>query len=102
MNPFQQTQKLLAKMEEFQKALETKEAEGISGAGLVSVTLNGKNDVVKVHIDPSLLVPEDVEMLEDLVVAAFREARQKIETLVAEESSKMSAGLPKIPGMPFF
>lgn len=89
-------------MEEFQKALEAKEVEGSSGAGLVAVTLNGKNDVVRVKIDPSLLVPEDVEMLEDLLVAAFREARQKVESLIAEEGSKMSAGLPKIPGMPLF
>ena len=102
VNPFQQTQKLLAKMEEIQNALEKKEAEGSSGAGLVSVVLNGKNDVVKIHIDPSLLVPEAVEMLEDLVTAAFRDARQKIEEIVSEEGRKISAGLPKIPGMPLF
>lgn len=101
MNPFQQTQKLIAKMEELQKALEEKEIEGASGAGLVTVTLNGKYDLRRIHIDPSLMVPDDVGMLEDLIIAAFREARQKVDEMVAAESGQLTAGLPKIPGMPF-
>ncbi len=102
MNPFQQTQKLLAKMEALQKALEEKEVKGESGAGLVSVVLNGKHEVKSVKIDPSLLTPDDAEMVEDLIVAAFRDAHQKVESAIAEEGSKMSAGMPRIPGMPLF
>lgn len=101
MNPFQQTQKLLSKMTELQEVLEKKEVVGESGAGLIKITLNCKNEIRLIKIDPSLLIPSDVEILEDLLIAAFREARQKVETVIAEESGKISTGLPKIPGMPF-
>jgi DNA-binding YbaB/EbfC family protein len=101
MSSFQQAQKLLAKMTEFQDALNNKEMTGESGAGLVKVTLNGKYEMKHVKLDPSLLVPSDVEILEDLVLAAFKDALQKINDFISSESSKISTGLPKIPGMPF-
>ncbi|MDR1208283.1 MAG: YbaB/EbfC family nucleoid-associated protein [Holosporales bacterium] len=101
MSSLQQAQKLLAKMTEFQEILNNKEVTGESGAGLIKVTLNGKYEVKHVKIDPSLLVPSDVEILEDLILAAFKDALQKINDFIASESSKISAGLPKVPGMPF-
>ncbi|MDR0630961.1 MAG: YbaB/EbfC family nucleoid-associated protein [Holosporales bacterium] len=101
MSSLQQAQKLLAKMGEFQETLNNKEATGESGAGLVKIALNGKYELKHIRIDPSLLVPSDVEILEDLILAAFKDALQKINDFIASESSKMSSGLPKIPGMPF-
>ncbi|MDR1907538.1 MAG: YbaB/EbfC family nucleoid-associated protein [Holosporales bacterium] len=99
MNSFQQAQKLLAKMNELQETLEKKEVTGESGAGLVKVVVNCKHDVKLVKIDPSLVVPSDIEILEDLILAAFRDAMQKVDEFAASEGSKISSGLPKIPGM---
>lgn len=101
MSSFQQAQKLLAKMNELQEALAKKDFTGEAGAGLVKITMNGKYEVKYVKIDPSLLVPSDVEILEDLILAALRDALQKATDFVASESSKLSSGLPKMPGMPF-
>lgn len=97
MNPLQQTQKLLAKMNEMQEALEKNEVIGESGAGMIKITMNCKNNIKSIKIDPSLA--SDIEILEDLIVAAFNDAQKKVEAYVAEESSKMSLGLPKIPGL---
>jgi DNA-binding YbaB/EbfC family protein len=86
-------------MNEFQETLGKKEITGESGAGLVKVTLNGKHEIVMIKIDPSLMVPSDVDMLEDLIVAAHRDVERKVEEFIANESSKISAGMPRIPGM---
>lgn len=99
MNPMQQAQKLLAKMQEMQDNLANIELVGEAGAGMVKVVMNGKSVVRKVTIDPSL--KDDLEILEDLLVAAFNDAQRKVEEHVAAEGAKMSAGMPKIPGMPF-
>lgn len=99
MNPMQQAQKLMAKMQEMQDMLEKKQITGESGAGMIKIIVNGKNVVQKISIDPSL--KDDIEILEDLLVAAFNDAQRKVEECVAEESGKMSMGLPKIPGLPF-
>jgi DNA-binding YbaB/EbfC family protein len=97
----QQAQELLTIMNELQEFFEKKEVSGISGAGLVKIVLNCKYEVKMINIDKNLLVPDDVKILEDLITAAFNDAKQKIESIIAEESSKMPVGLPKIPGLPF-
>lgn len=99
MGAFQQAQKLMSKMNELQAHLDQYETTGEAGAGKVRVTLNGKGEALSVRIDPTLVVPEDVEILEDLLVEAFSEARRKVEEYLAAETGKIQAGMPKIPGL---
>jgi len=92
--------------EELQKAqasLDTIEVEGVSGGGLVRVRASAKGRIIGLSIDDSLMVPADKGMLEDLVVAAFNDARVKADEVSAGEMSKLTAGLPLPPGfkMPF-
>jgi DNA-binding YbaB/EbfC family protein len=94
-----QAQQMQSKMQEMQSKLETLEIEGVSGAGLVAVTLNGKGDLRRVKIDPKLADPADIEMLEDLLVAAHRDAKTKIEALTQDEMQKVTGGLQLPPGM---
>lgn len=93
-----QVQEMQARMQEFQARLETMTIEGRSGGGLVTVTLNGKGALVGVTIDPSLLKPEEREIVEDLIVAAHGEAKSRVEQMMAEEMGKMTGGLPLPPG----
>ena len=94
-----QAQQVQVKMQEMQERLSGIEIVGQSGGGMVSVTLSGKGDLRKVMIDPSLLKPEDAEVIEDLIVAAHADARQKLEARVAEEMAKVTGGLNLPPGM---
>ena len=94
-----QAQQMQSKMAEMQEGLELLEISGGSGAGLVSVTLNGKGEMRALKIDPSLVNPDDVEMLEDLVAAAFNDAKAKVEARVQEEMAKLTGGLNLPPGM---
>ncbi len=98
-NMLKQAQEMQAKMAEMQERLMAAELEGSAGAGMVKVTVSGKGDLRRVKIDPSLLDPSDVEVLEDLVVAAAADARTKVEAMMQEEMSKMTGGLPLPPGM---
>jgi len=92
-----QAQKMQAKVAEVQEKLGTLEVEGSSGGGLVKVTADGKGMIKGIKLDPKLLDPEEVEVLEDLVVAAVRDAQTKAEELTAEEMGKVTGGL-KLPG----
>jgi DNA-binding YbaB/EbfC family protein len=92
-----QAQAMQEKMAEMQAALEIVEMTGLAGGGLVELTLNGKSDVKKVKIDKSLLDPADVEVLEDLIVAAFADARRKVSTHAEQEMQKLTGGL-QLPG----
>jgi nucleoid-associated protein EbfC len=94
-----QAQQMQSKMQEMQAKLEAMEIEGVAGAGLVSVTLNGKGDLRRIKIDPKIVDPADTEMLEDLVVAAHTDAKRKIEAATAEEMQKVTGGLQLPPGM---
>lgn len=98
-----QAQAMQAKMGEIQAKLDQIELTGSSGGGMISVTLSGKGDMRRVKIDKSLVDPDDVEVLEDLIVAAFNDAKAKIEAHVAEEMAKVTGGLKLPPGfkMPF-
>lgn len=92
-----QAQQMQAKMAEMQAQLEQVEMTGAAGGGLVQVTVGGKGDLRKVKIDKSLLVPDEVEVLEDLVVAAFGDAKTRVEAHVQEEMAKLTGGL-NLPG----
>jgi len=95
-----QIQKMQVKMEEVQKELENKRVEGTSGGGMVKVIANGKQEILEIKIDPEVVNKEDVEMLEDLVLAAVNQAREKSVEVQNDEMAKLTGGL-KIPGMPF-
>ena len=99
----QQAQQMQAKMQEAQEKIEQTEAEGIAGAGLVSVRLKGKGEMVAVKIDPSLL-SDDVEIIEDLVKAAHREARKNLDQAMEKAMTDATSGFAgMMPGfkMPF-
>src|SRR5262245_7617431 len=94
-----QAQAMQAKMTEMQERLSAIEVVGAAGGGLVQATLTGKNELRRVKIDPSLADPKEVEVLEDLVVAAVNDARAKVETALAEEMRKLTGGIELPPGM---
>ncbi len=98
-NLMKQAQEMQAKMQEMQDRLASVEMSGASGAGMVTVTLNGKGEMRGVKIDPSIFSAEDAEVVEDLIVAAFADAKAKVETHAQEEMSKLTGGLNLPPGM---
>ena len=87
------------KMQAMQAEMETMTADGTAGGGMVTVTLTGKGALQAVKIDPSMFKEDDVEILEDLIIAAHNDAKGKIEAIVAEKTQEMPAGLPVPPGM---
>ena len=92
-----QAQAMQEKMAEMQAQLETIEMTGVAGGGTVQLTLNGKGDLKKVTIDKALADPEEVEVLEDLIVAAFHDARRKVSAHAEQEMQKLTGGL-QLPG----
>ena len=94
-----QAQQMQAKMAEMQAQLETVEMTGASGGGLVQVTVGGKGDLRKVKIDKTLVDPAETEVLEDLIVAAFADAKARVEAHVADEMTKLTGGLNLPPGL---
>ena len=94
-----QAQQMQAKMGELQEQLLAVEVTGQAGAGLVAVTMNGKNEVREVKIDKSLVDPEEIEVLEDLIVAACNDARSKVEATVQQKTSELMGGLKLPPGV---
>ena len=97
---------MMKKAEELQKNMQTMQeqlgqatVEGSSGGGLVSVTLTGKGEMKGLKIDPSLFKEDDVEVLEDLIVTAHNEAKQKSEQMMQAKMAEATAGLPLPPGM---
>ena len=98
-NMIKQAQDLQKKMAEAQEKVETLEAEGISGGGIVKITINGKNNVTSVNIDETAINKNEKEILEDLIVAAFNDARDKIQRKIADEMSSLTGGIKLPPGM---
>lgn len=98
-NMIKQAQDLQKKMAEAQEKVETLEAEGISGGGIVKITINGKNNVTAVNIDETAIDKNEKEILEDLIVAAFNDARDKIQRKIADEMSSLTGGIKLPPGM---
>lgn len=98
-----QAQEMQNKLSDLQKQMADKEMEGKAGAGLVTVVVNGKGDMKKVSIDSSLLVPDEKEVLEDLIVAAFNDARSKADSEFSDQMGALTGGMGLPPGfkMPF-
>jgi DNA-binding YbaB/EbfC family protein len=98
-----QVQDMQARMAELQDQLGSLEVEGSAGAGLVKATLNGKGEVRRVKIDPSLIVPAETEVLEDLIVAAVNDAKARVDAEVQGRVSKLTGGIALPPGfkLPF-
>jgi DNA-binding YbaB/EbfC family protein len=92
-----QAQEMQAKMAEMQAQLEAVEMTGMAGGGMVHLTLNGKGDVKRVKIDRAVVDPAETEVLEDLIVAAFNDARQKVNAHAESEMQKLTGGL-QLPG----
>jgi nucleoid-associated protein EbfC len=97
-----QAQELQTRMAEMQAEMERARVEGQSGGGVVVLTLNGKGELVGVKIDASLAKPEEVEILEDLIVAAHTDAKAKVERLLQEKMQGLTGGLPLPPGLKLF
>ena len=97
-NILKQAQEMQGKVAKMQEELAELTVSGQSGGGMVDVTLNGKHTVQKIKIDPSIIDPNDVELLEDLIVAAFNDAQAKLADLTQKNLSKLTGGL-NIPGL---
>ena len=102
MGMMKQLSGLQERMASLQAELDALQVEGQAGGGLVGVTMTAKGDLRGVRIDPSLLVPGEGEIVEDLVVAAHADARGKAERLVQERMQALTGGLPLPPGMKLF
>ena len=95
----QQAQQMQKKMEDAQSKLSDVEVTGTSGGGMVNVTINCKHEAKNLSIDPKIVDVDDLEMLEDLIVAAINDANKKAEVASAEAMSKVTAGMQLPPGM---
>ena len=98
-----QAQEMQSKMADMQTALSDLEVTGQAGAGFVTVTVNGKGDVKRVKIDPKLADPNEIEVLEDLIVAAAKDAKSKADAEAQAQMAKLTGGLQLPPGfkLPF-
>jgi len=98
MNLVKQAQQMQKRLLEAQAALADEVVEGTAGGGMVTVEMNGHQKVLSITIDPAVVDPEDVEMLQDLILVAFNEAQEKAQELAAERVSAVTSGI-KIPGL---
>jgi DNA-binding YbaB/EbfC family protein len=94
-----QAQQMQTRMAEMQAKLSEIEMGGQSGGGMVTAVMNGKGELRKITLDKSIVDPTEIEMLEDLIIAAVADAKNKIEAHVAGETQKLMGGLPMPPGM---
>lgn len=101
MGMMKKAEELKAKMAEMQDSLALLVVEGSSGGGLVTVSMNGKGEMKGLKIDPSLFKEDEVEVLEDLILAAHNEAKGKAELEMNKRMAEMTQGLPLPPGMKF-
>jgi len=93
-----QAQKIKAKMEELQEEMAQRTVEASAGGGMVKVVMNGRQEILRLEIDPEVVDPQEVEMLEDLIIAAVNEGIRRSQQLWSEELQKLTGGLP-IPGI---
>ncbi|MEM7144001.1 MAG: YbaB/EbfC family nucleoid-associated protein [Verrucomicrobiota bacterium] len=96
-----QAQKMQAQMQEAQAALAEKSVEATVGGGKVTVTATGAGDITSIKIDPAIVDPEDVEILEDLILSGVTQASEKAKELASEEMGKVTGGMGLPPGMGF-
>jgi DNA-binding YbaB/EbfC family protein len=97
-NPMQQVKALQDKMAKIQEELASKTVESSAGGGMVTAVANGRQELVSVKIDPQVVDPQDIDMLQDLIVAAINDALRKSQELAAGEMAKIAGGL-NIPGL---
>ncbi len=100
-NLMKQASQMQSKMSEMQEKLSAITIEGVSGAGMVKVTLGGKGDMKSINIDPKLVDPNEMEMLQDLIVAAYTDARKKLDEMTQEEMQKLTGGINLPEGIKF-
>jgi DNA-binding YbaB/EbfC family protein len=98
MSMMKQAQKLQAKMMEMQAELGNRTVSAASGGGMVEAVVNGRQELLSLRIDPEVVVPDDVEMLQDLISAAVNEALNRSREMMAQEMSKLTGGM-QIPGL---
>jgi nucleoid-associated protein EbfC len=94
-----QAQKMQENLQKVQENLGNIKVEGTAGGGMVSVTANGTQEIEEIKIDPQVVDPEDVEMLEDLVLAAVNQAMETAKAKAQEEMAKVTGGMPNLPGL---
>jgi len=92
-------QEMQGRMSEIQNEIGEMRLDGEAGAGLVKVTLNGKAEMISLKIDESLAKPDEIEILEDLIMAAYGDAKVKVERAIKEKMSELTGGLPLPPGL---
>jgi len=97
-NPLQQVKALQEKMAKIQADLALRTVEASAGGGMVVVTVNGKQEVLSIKIDPQVVDPQDIEMLQDLIAAAVNDGLRKAQEMAASEMGKLAGGL-NIPGL---
>jgi hypothetical protein len=102
MGLMKQAQDMQQKMAAMQAELDVIEVEGAAGGGMVAVTMTAKGALKAVRIDPSLMVPDEREIVEDLIVAACADARTRAERVMQERMAEITKGLPIPPGMKLF
>ncbi|MDP6052358.1 MAG: YbaB/EbfC family nucleoid-associated protein [Candidatus Latescibacteria bacterium] len=93
-----QVQKMQKKMVELQGELEQERVEGTAGGGMVTVVANGRQDILEIKIQPDVVNPDDVEMLEDLILAAIHQAQQRAQEMMDKEMGQITGGI-QIPGL---
>ncbi|MBI1384152.1 MAG: YbaB/EbfC family nucleoid-associated protein [Rhizobiales bacterium] len=102
MGMMNQMRGLQERMQTLQAELAAAEVSGSAGGGLVTVRLNGKGDMRGLTIDPSLVKPEDVEVIEDLILAAHQDAKSRVEAMMQSKMQELTGGLPLPPGLKLF
>jgi len=100
-NLLKQAQQLQTKMAKLQEELEERTVEASSGGGMVTVVVNGRQEILSISIEPEVIDPDDQEMLQDLIMAAINDGLAKAKQMVSEEMGKLTGGLnlPNIPGL---
>ncbi len=102
MGMMKQVGQMQARLKEMQDELVKAEIEGQSGGGLVHVTVDGRGEIKRVRIDPSLMKADEVEILEDLIIAAAADAKAKVDAVMQSKMAEITGGLPIPPGMKLF
>ncbi len=97
-NPLQQVKALQEKMAKMQEELALKKVEASAGGGMVTVVVNGRQEVLSIKIDPQVVDPQDIEMLQDLIVAAVNDGLRRAQEMAAAEMGKLAGGI-NIPGL---